>query len=71
MPIDNNDNDNEKPKASGLWFRNEETGEWSPIMQVESIECQTYPTEEDEAKLAAIVEPLGDLEIVPREDKDG
>lgn len=65
MPIDNNDN--EKPKESGFWFRNEETGEWSPIMQVESIECQINLTEEAEAKLAEIVEPLGDLEIVPRE----
>lgn len=65
MPIDNNDN--EKPKASGLWFRNEKTGEWSPMMEVESIECQINLTEEDEAKLAEIVEPLGDLEIVPRE----
>lgn len=65
MPLDNNDN--EKPKAGGLWFRNEETGEWSPMMQVESIECQIHPTEEDMAKLAEIIEPLGELEIVPRE----
>ena len=61
-------NNNEKPKAGGLWFRNEETGEWSPIMQVESIECTINLTEEDEAKLAAILEPLGDFEIVPREE---
>lgn len=65
MPIDNNDN--EKPKERGLWFRNEETGEWSPIMQADSIECQINLTEEDEANLAAILEPLGELEIVPRE----
>ena len=65
MPIDNNDN--EKPKAGGLWFRNEKTGEWSPMMEVESIECQINLTEEAETKLAEIVEPLGDLEIVPRE----
>lgn len=58
---------NEKPEARGLWFRNEKTGEWSPVMQVESIECQINLTEEDEAKLAKIIEPLGDLEIVPKE----
>lgn len=66
MPIDNNDN--EKPKANGLWFRNEKTGEWSPVMQVESIECQINLTEEAEANLAAILEPLGELEIVPKEE---
>lgn len=65
MPLDNNDN--EKPKKSGLWFRNEKTGELSPIMQVESIECTINLTAEDEAKLAEIIEPLGELEIVPRE----
>lgn len=63
MPINNNEN----PKARGLWFRNEETGEWSPIMQVESIECTINLTDEDAAKLAAVIEPLGELEIVPRE----
>jgi hypothetical protein len=65
MPIDNNDN--EKPKKNGLWFRNEKTGEWSPMMQVESIECTINLTDEDAAKLAEIIEPLGELEIVPRE----
>ena len=63
MPIDNNDN--EKPKAYGLWFHNKETGEWSPVMQAETFECTINLTEEDEAKLAAALEPLGDLEIVP------
>ena len=62
MPMNN---DNEKPKEGGLWFRNEETGEWSPVMQIESIECTINLTEEDEAKLANIMEPLGDLEIIP------
>ena len=61
-------NDDKKPKAGGLWFRNEKTGEWSPLMQVESIECQINLTEEDEAKFAQIVEPLGELEIVPKEE---
>ncbi len=64
MPLDNND----KPKKGELWARNEETGEWSPIAQVESIECQINLTEEAEANLAAMVEPLGELEIVPREE---
>jgi len=49
-------------------FRNEKTGEWSPIMQVDSIECTVNLTEEDAAKLAKIIEPLGELEIVPREE---
>lgn len=66
MPLDNNDN--EKPKEGKFWARNEETGEWSPVAQVESIECQINLTEEAEAILAAIVEPLGELEIVPREE---
>lgn len=66
MPLDNNDN--EKPKESGFWFRNGETGEWSPIAQIESIECQINLTEEAEAILAAAFEPLGELEIVPREE---
>ena len=60
-------NDNEKPKAGGLWFRNKETGEWSPLMQVESIECQINLTEEQEANLASLLVPLGEPEIVPRE----
>lgn len=62
------DLNNEQHKTGGLWFRNEETGEWSPIMQVESIECQINLTEKDEAKLAKIIEPLGELEIVPKEE---
>ncbi len=66
MPLDNNDN--EKPKNSGFWFRSEETGEWSPIMQVDSIECQINLTEGVEAELARTFAPLGELEIVPREE---
>lgn len=66
MPIDNNDN--ERPKKGGIWFRNEKTGEWSPMMQVDSIEGIINLTEEDSAKLAEIIEPLGELEIVPREE---
>lgn len=64
MPMDNND----KPKAGKLWFRNEKTGEWSPVMQVESIECQINLTDEAEANLASLMVPLGDLEIVSKEE---
>ena len=65
------DLNNKKPKTGGLWFRNGETGEWSPVMQAESIECQINLTEEQEANLAQMMEPLGDLEIISGEENNG
>ena len=56
---------NKKVNYGGkMWFRNGKTGEWSPVMQVESIECQINLTDDDEANLASLMVPLGELEIV-------
>lgn len=67
MPMENESN-NDK-----FFCFNKETGEWTPLASIEPISCEiTFSaelSEEAEANLASIIEPLGDLEIVP--DKDG
>lgn len=56
---------NESGINGGLFFYNKETGEWTPCSSVESLSCEITLSEEAEATLASVFEPLGDLEIVP------
>ena len=68
MPIENENNNGE------FFYFNKETGKWTPLASVESFSCEiafsAELSEEAEANLASIVEPLGDLEIVPNPGKD-
>lgn len=66
MPTGNENNIN-----GGLFFYNKETGEWTPCSSVESLSCEITLSEEAEATLASVFEPLGDLEIVPNPEKPG
>lgn len=66
MPTGNENNIN-----GGLFFYNKETGEWTPCSSVESISFSVDLSEEAEATLASVFEPLGDLEIVPNPGKPG
>lgn len=67
MPTGNENNIN-----GGLFFYNKKTGEWTPCSSVESISFEVTLSEEAEATLASVFEPLGDLEIVsnPGESED-
>ena len=60
MPTGNENNIN-----GGLFYFNKETGEWMPCASVQSIGFEITLSEEAEATLASVFEPLGDLEIVP------
>lgn len=46
-----------------------DNGEWKPLGPSTDLsmtfKATVYPTEEEQAKMAAVLEPLGDLEIVP------
>ena len=59
----------------GFFYFNEKTGKWTPLASVEpmsfSIDFSVDLSEEAEANLASIFEPLGDLEIVPNPKKPG
>lgn len=59
------------PEKRNLFYQNDK-GEWLPLMAVNdletAVELKIEMTEEDEAKLAAALVPLGNLEIVPREE---
>ncbi len=66
MPTGNENNIN-----GGLFFFNKETGEWTPCSSVESIGFEITLSEDAEATLASVFEPLGDLEIVPNPEKPG
>lgn len=78
MPI-GNENNNGK-----FYYFNNETGKWMPLASMESLSFEfallSAESEECVAKFASILEPLGDLEIVPnykkpnngdKSDKDG
>lgn len=71
MPIGNN---NEGFFFNGEFFCfNEETGKLTPLVNMESLSCEfallSAESEECVAKFASILEPLGDLEIVPNYEK--
>lgn len=61
---------NENSNGEFFYF-NEKTGKWTPLASVESISFDVTLSEEGEANLASIFEPLGDLEIVPNPKKPG
>lgn len=69
MPLNN---DNDKPKAgenNGInlkFYYINENGETCPIEKADKIEITL--SEKQQADLAKVLEPLGDLEIVPREE---
>lgn len=64
--------DPNKDSNKGNLFYRTDNGEWKPLGPVTDLsmsftfEATVYPTEEEQAKIAAALEPLGDLEIVPR-----
>ena len=62
MPTGNESNNGE------FFYFNKETGKWAPLASAESISFDITLSEEGEANLASIIEPLGDLEIVPNPD---
>jgi len=65
MPTGNESNND------NFFCYNKETGELTPLAKIEPMSCEiTFSaelSEEAEANLASIVEPLGDLEIVPND----
>lgn len=63
MPTGNENNNGE------FFYFNKETGKWAPLASVESISFEVTLSEEAEATLASVFEPLGDLEIVPNPGK--
>lgn len=65
MPTGNESNNGE------FFYFNKETGKWTPLASVEPISFDVTLSEEGEANLASIFEPLGDLEIVPNPKKPG
>lgn len=67
MPIGNENNNGE------FFYFNKDTGKYMPLSSIESLSCGfallSAESEECVAKFASILEPLGDLEIVPNYEK--
>jgi len=60
MPIDSSDQD--------FWRRNDD-GKWESVGSFGETSFSIAISEEVAARLAAVLEPLGDLEIVPRDEE--
>ena len=53
---------------SEFWYLGED-GLWKALSQYSEVTLSADLTDEDIAKLSRILVPLGELEIVPRDDK--
>lgn len=59
----------ENSNNSRMFFFNSETGEWTPLMSIDTVSCEINLSEEDAARLYDTIFPMGDLEIVPNPER--